>query len=159
MSSRRAPRLQIVVVGKVRPPYDAAARDYEKRIADRVPLVVAEVAAEPLHHGDDQVLRREGDRVRARTLPEAWKVALDPAGRAPASSQAFATWLGRRLEDPRPTSFIVGGAMGLPRDLVAEVDETLSLGPLTLPHQLARVVLGEQIYRAMAALAGHPYAH
>lgn len=159
MSARRAPRLQIVVVGKVRAPFDAAAKEYEKRIADRVPLAVAEVAAEPLQHGDDQVLRREGDRLRGRILPGAWRVALDPAGRAPRSSDDFAAWLGRRLDDPRPTSFMVGGAMGLPADLVAEAEETLSLGTLTLPHQLARVVLEEQIYRALAALAGHPYAH
>lgn len=159
MNSRRAPRIQIVVVGKVRPPFEAAAREYEKRIADRVPLVVAEVAAEPLQHGDDQVLRREGERVRTRIIPGAMRVALSPAGRTFRSSEEFATWLGRRLDDARPTSFLVGGAMGLPDDLIAEAEETLSLGPLTLPHQLARVVLGEQIYRAMAALAGHPYAH
>jgi 23S rRNA (pseudouridine1915-N3)-methyltransferase len=159
MSTRRVPRLQIVVVGKVRAPFDAAAHEYEKRITDRVPLEVAEVAAEPLQHGDDQVLRREGDRVRARILPGAWRVALSPAGRPPGSSEAFARWLERRLDDARPTSFLVGGAMGLPPELVVECEETLSLGPLTLPHQLARVVLGEQIYRGLAALAGHPYAH
>lgn len=159
MSARRTPRLQIVVVGRVRPPFDMAAREYEGRIADRVPLVVAEVAAEPLQHGDDQVRRREGERLRARTLPGAWRVALDPAGRAPGSSENLARWLGRRLDDTRPTSFLVGGAMGLPPDLVMEAEERMSLGPLTLPHQLARVVLGEQIYRALAALAGHPYAH
>ena len=159
MSSRRTPRLQILVVGRARPPHDAAAREYERRIAERVPLAVVEVASEPLQRGADQVLRREGERIRARLLPGAWRVALDPAGRAPASSEAFAGWLGRRLEDSRPTAFLVGGAMGLPPDLVAESEERLSLGPLTLPHQLARVVLGEQVYRALAALAGHPYAH
>ena len=148
-----------MVVGRVRPPFDAAAHDYERRIADRVPLAVAEVTAEPLQHGDDQVLRREGDRLRARILPGAWRVALDPAGRSPGSSEDLARWLGRRLEDPRPTAFVVGGAMGLPPDLLKDAEERLSLGSLTLPHQLARVVLGEQIYRALAALAGHPYAH
>ena len=159
MSTRRTPRLQIVVVGRVRPPFDVAAREYERRIADRVPLVVAEVATEPLQHGDDQVLRREGERLRSRILPGSWRVALDPAGRAPGSSEDFARWLERRLDDPRPTSFLVGGAMGLPPDLAAQAEERMSLGPLTLPHQLARVVLGEQVYRALAALAGHPYAH
>jgi len=54
---------------------------------------------------------------------------------------------------------VIGGAAGLDPVLMAEADERLSLGPLTLPHQLARVVLTEQIYRSLAILAGHPYHH
>lgn len=155
----RAPRLQLVVVGRARPPHDAAAREYERRISERVAIRVDEVAAEPLQRGADQVLRREGERLRARLIEGAWTVALDPAGRAPESTEAFAAWLGRRLDEPRPTAFLVGGSVGLPGDVVDQADETLSLGPLTLPHQLARVVLAEQIYRALMILAGHPYHH
>lgn len=155
--NRRAPRLQLLAVGRLRPPLEAAGREYERRIAERVPLRVDEVAAEPLQRGPDQVLRREGERLRARLLAGAWRVALDPAGRAPQSSAAFARWLGRRLEEARPTAFLIGGALGLPPGLLGEAEERLSLGPLTLPHQLARVVLGEQLYRALCALAGHPY--
>jgi 23S rRNA (pseudouridine1915-N3)-methyltransferase len=59
----------------------------------------------------------------------------------------------------RPVAFVVGGAAGLDPTLVAECDERLSLGPLTMPHQLARVVLAEQIYRALCIASGHPYPH
>jgi 23S rRNA (pseudouridine1915-N3)-methyltransferase len=152
-------RLQIVAVGRLRPPHDAAGRMYEQRIAERVVLRVDEVGAEPLQRGEDQVLRREAGRIRARLAPDAWVVALSPDGPAPRSSAAFAAWLERRLEVPRPVAFLVGGAMGLEPGLAGEADERLSLGPLTLPHQLARVVLAEQLYRALTARAGHPYAH
>lgn len=117
------------------------------------------MAAEPLQGGEGRAQAREAERLRARLLPRAYRVALDPAGRTPASSEAFAVWLGRRLEEPRPVAFLVGGAAGLAPDLVAASEERLSLGPLTMPHQLARVVLAEQLYRALTIAAGHPYAH
>jgi 23S rRNA (pseudouridine1915-N3)-methyltransferase len=152
-------RLQIVAVGKLRPPHDAAGRMYENRIRERVGLRVDEVAAEKLQVGETQVTRREAERIGTRILDGAWTVALDPFGRAPASSEALAVWLGKRLEVPRPVTFLIGGAAGLDRELVASADEPMSLGPLTLPHQLARVVLAEQIYRSLCILAGHPYHH
>jgi 23S rRNA (pseudouridine1915-N3)-methyltransferase len=86
-------------------------------------------------------------------------VALDPEGPAPASSPAFADWLQRRLAAARPLTLLIGGALGLPPDLVDEAEERLSLGPLTLPHPLARVVLAEQLYRAICHTSGHPYPH
>ncbi len=72
----------------------------------------------------------------------------------PASSEAFAAWLGRRIEDGRPAAFIIGGALGIDAGLVREADERMSLGPLTMPHQLARVVLTEQLYRALCSWTG-----
>jgi 23S rRNA (pseudouridine1915-N3)-methyltransferase len=76
----------------------------------------------------------------------------------PSSSPEFAAWLERRMAD-RPVAFVVGGALGIAADLAAECDERMSLGPLTMPHQLARVVLAEQLYRALCISSGHPYPH
>ena len=146
-------------MGRLRPPHDAAGRDYERRIDRMAGLRVDEVAAEPLQRGADRARAAEAERLRARLLPRALRVALDPAGRAPDSSEAFAAWLGRRMEEPRPVAFLVGGALGLDPTLAAEAEERLSLGPLTMPHQLARVVLAEQLYRALCIASGHPYPH
>ncbi len=156
-SNRVSRVIQFLVVGRLRPPLADAGAEYEARIARMADLRVDEVAAEPVQHGEDQVFRREGDRMRGKVLAGAHVVAMDSRGRAPGSSEALAAWLARRLEDPRATTFLVGGAIGLDPALAAAADERMSLGPLTLPHQLARVVLGEQVYRALAHLSGHPY--
>jgi 23S rRNA (pseudouridine1915-N3)-methyltransferase len=132
---------------------------YEDRIRERVGLRVDEVAAEKLQAGEAQAARREAERIQGRVLDGAWTVALDRAGKAPASSEALATWLGKRLDVPRPISFLIGGAAGLDAELATRADERMSLGTLTLPHQLARVVLAEQLYRSLCILAGHPYHH
>ena len=121
-------------------------------------LRVEEVAAEPIQRGEERARAAEAERLRARLLPRALRVALDPGARAPASSPAFAEWLERRMRD-RPVAFVVGGALGIADDLLGECDERLSLGPLTMPHQLARVVLAEQLYRALCITSGHPYPH
>lgn len=154
-----APRLQIVAVGRPRPPLSDGSRLYEERIRERVSLRVDDVAPEPLQHGIDQVRLREAERIGRRLVPGAHIVALDPVGRAHRSSEDLAGWLGRRLEAPGTTTFVIGGPAGLPPSIASSAAELLSLGTLTLPHQLARVVLAEQIYRALAHLAGHPYAH
>jgi 23S rRNA (pseudouridine1915-N3)-methyltransferase len=146
------------VVGRLRPPHDGPGRLYEERVDRMAGLRVDEVAPEPIQRGEARARAAEAERLRARLLPRALRVALDPTGRAPASSEGFAAWLGRRM-DERPVAFLVGGALGLAPDLLAEADERLSLGPLTLPHQLARVVLAEQLYRALSLNAGHPYPH
>lgn len=156
-SNRVSRLIQFVVVGRLRAPLADAGAEFEQRIARMADLRVDEVAAEAVQRGADQVFRREGERMRAKIVQGGHVVALDVDGRPPASSEALAAWMGRRLEDSRPTCFLIGGAIGLDPALRAEADEVMSLGPLTLPHQLARVVLGEQVYRSLADRAGHPY--
>ncbi len=82
--------------------------------------------------------------------PNVFKIALDPAGRT-MNSQKLAEWFDRDL------LFLIGGAEGLPEEWRARADLLLSLTPMTMPHELARVVLAEQIYRALTTLRGHPY--
>ena len=145
-------------MGRLRPPHDAPGALYEERIDRLVGLRVDEVTAEALQRGEERARAAEAERLRARLLPRAWTVALDPAATAPASSATFAAWLERRMAE-RPVAFVIGGAVGIAPELAAECDERVSLGPLTMPHQLARVVLAEQLYRALCISSGHPYPH
>jgi 23S rRNA (pseudouridine1915-N3)-methyltransferase len=88
--------------------------------------------------------------------PSASKILLDPAGKS-MDSAGFAKLVGRAEQEGRDLVFLVGGAESLPEAWRAQGGMLLSLTPLTLPHELARVVLAEQIYRAFTMLRGHPY--
>ena len=88
--------------------------------------------------------------------PSATKILLDPAGKC-ILSRDFTKLVARAEQAGRDLVFLVGGADGLPEDWKARDGMLLSLTPLTLPHELARVVLAEQIYRAFTTLRGHPY--
>ena len=93
---------------------------------------------------------------RAVLPRDALVVCLDGGGVA-MPSEAFARSLARWREAGRPVAFLVGGAEGLDRSLLAVADATLSLGPQTWPHMLARIMLVEQLYRSQSIAAGHPY--
>jgi 23S rRNA (pseudouridine1915-N3)-methyltransferase len=132
-------RIIVLAVGRLRPPYADDVQHYQKLLARHARLEVIELRE------DEQVARR---------LPErAFVSLLDRAGDA-LDSEAFAAFLEQRRHNGRDLCFVVGGPKGL--DLDAP-DRRLSLGPMTLPHQLARVVLLEQLYRAHKILAGEPY--
>jgi len=89
--------------------------------------------------------------------PGAAVALLDAAGKQFTSSE-FARWLGNlRDRGVREVAFLCGGAEGFPAAIQAGANHKISLSPLTMPHELARVVLAEQIYRALAILSGHPY--
>lgn len=88
--------------------------------------------------------------------PSAAKILLDPAGKSTDSMQ-FAKLMDKAAQDGRDLVFLVGGASGLPEDWRERGGMLLSLSALTFPHELARVVLAEQIYRAFTMLRGHPY--
>jgi 23S rRNA (pseudouridine1915-N3)-methyltransferase len=88
--------------------------------------------------------------------PAARQILLDPAGKG-MDTAAFVTLVSQAEMEGRDLVFVVGGAEGLPPDWVSRADLLLSLSRMTLPHELARVMLAEQIYRAFATLRGHPY--
>lgn len=88
--------------------------------------------------------------------PSARKILLDPSGQV-IDSRAFAALIAKGEREGRDLVFVVGGHDGLPAGWAARADLLLSLSPLTFPHELARAVLAEQIYRAFATLRGHPY--
>lgn len=103
-----------------------------------------------------EIRRREAAALLAALPAGALAVALDMDGEAP-DTAAFALRLGRWLESGRPVFFLIGGAEGLDRSVLDRADSVLSLGRLTWPHMLARVMLAEQIFRARSIAAGHPY--
>jgi 23S rRNA (pseudouridine1915-N3)-methyltransferase len=134
-------KVTVVAVGRLRPPFQDDIQHYQKLLARHVRLELVEV--------------REDERVERRVPERAFKSLLDIGGRS-YDSPALSAFLEQRRQSGLDLCFIVGGPYGLELD---SVDHRLSLGPLTLPHQLARVVLLEQLYRAHKILAGEPYHH
>lgn len=152
-------RIVLAVVGRPRDAaLGAAAREYEARAARYWPLVVTEVREERARAGEApaQLLRREGERLAAQLPDGGHMVVCDERGRG-MDSPAFASWLQEKRELARDITFVIGGAWGLDESVRARADTLLALGPWTLPHELARVVLAEQLYRAGTILRGEPY--
>lgn len=148
-------RLVIIAVGRARKGPEAALfASYAKRI--RAPLRLVEVEDRRPASPAERVAR-EGALIRQRIGESARVVALDQRGEA-LSSEQLADRLGRWADEGAgEVCFLIGGADGLAPELAADADLVLSLGPMTWPHLLARAMLCEQIYRAEAILAGHPY--
>ena len=151
-------RLVVAVVGKARnPALGEAIRDYEKRAARYWPLDVHEVREERAAGiSVDKVREREGQRLADKVPERAQTVACEIGGRALDSAQ-FAEFLQTAREQDRDLAFLIGGAFGLPSELTARSSVRLSLAPWTLPHEIARLVLAEQIYRAGTIVRGEPY--
>jgi 23S rRNA (pseudouridine1915-N3)-methyltransferase len=131
-------RVTVIAVGRLRVPYQDDVEHYRKLLGGRARLELVEV--------------REEERVPPRIPERAYTVLLSSDGRTFDSLQ-FSDWLEERRRSGRNLCFLIGGPKGLELD----ADMRLSLGPMTLPHQLARVVLLEQIYRAHKILAREPY--
>jgi 23S rRNA (pseudouridine1915-N3)-methyltransferase len=132
-------RIIVVAVGRLRPPFADDVQHYQKLLARHARVELLEV--------------REDEDVKRRIPDRAYVALLDRGGDA-LDSIAFSRFLEERRQNGRDVCFVVGGPYGLDLD---GVDRRLSFGPVTLPHQLARVVLLEQLYRGHKILAGEPY--
>ncbi len=134
-------RYIVLAVGRLRPPFSDDVAHYEKLLRRQARVEIIEVR-------EDEALERR--------IPERAVVVLLDAGGKELSSEGFAEFLEARRQGGRDVCFVLGGPYGT---ALERHDHVLSLGPMTLPHQLARVVLLEQLFRAHKILAGEPYHH
>ena len=132
-------RIIVLAVGRLRPPFADDVQHYQKLLAGHVRVEMVEL--------------REDERVPKR-IPDRAYVSLLHRDGEELDSEAFARWLEERRMNGLDLCFVIGGAYGLE---LPHVEHRLSFGKLTLPYQLARVVLLEQLYRAHKILAGEPY--
>lgn len=136
--------------------WEEICADYRRRIVRWVP--VRDVPVRSRAAADDpQRLRSEGQALLAAVPDPVWVVALDSRGEMPDSSQLAERLARLRGEWPHPIAFLIGSDLGLDGAALAAARWTLSLGRLTLSHELARVVLYEQLYRALTIEAGMSY--
>jgi len=151
-------RLVVAVVGKARnQALGEAIRDYETRAARYWPIEVHEVREERGGSSPEkQVREREGARLAEKIPGRASTVACEVGGKA-LDSREFAEMLRSARDQDRDVAFLIGGAHGLDADLASGSQMRLALAPWTLPHELARLVLAEQIYRAGTIVRGEPY--
>ena len=132
--------------------------EYQKRLRTPLVLELQEISVATRSAGENpqRAVQREGADMLAVIGRDDYVVALEIAGK-PMSTEQVSAWLAERLRDARPMALLIGGPDGLAPSCRERADHNWSLSPLTLPHGLVRVVVAEQIYRAMSLLAGHPY--
>ena len=151
-------RLVVAVVGKARnAALGEAIREYETRAARYWPLDVHEVREEKATGISlDRVKEREGERLSAKIPARARTVACEIGGKS-LNSEQFAEFLRKARDEDKDLAFLIGGAFGLAPEVSSTSTMKLSLAPWTLPHEIARLVLAEQIYRAGTIVRGEPY--
>ncbi len=151
----------VVAVGRKMPAWiNAGFTEYAQRMprASRIELIEIKPAtrASAGAKSVQQWLAMEAQRIRAALPARALKVVLDERGKL-CTTADIARRIERWKQDGHDVAFVIGGADGTAHELQQESDLLLSLSPLTLPHGLCRILLAEQLYRAVSLLAGHPY--
>jgi 23S rRNA (pseudouridine1915-N3)-methyltransferase len=149
--------IRVICVGRARGPLAEASAEYEERLARVCKFDLHELREEGTPSlAPREAMLREGARIEP-LLAGHWVVALDRSGVQRSSKQIADLVREREERSPQRTAFVLGGPHGLDETLLSEADLTWSLGKGTLPHQLARVVVLEQLYRAFTIMRGEPY--
>ncbi|MBB3225543.1 23S rRNA (pseudouridine1915-N3)-methyltransferase [Luteibacter sp. Sphag1AF] len=152
-------KARLIAVGERMPAWVAEGfAEYRKRLSHDLPLELTEIKPGVRGKGRDDARATldEGAAILATLPRDIHVVALDGRGRT-WSSEDLATQLSQWRMSGRDIAFLIGGPDGHAPDVIARANQSWSLGPLTLPHMLVRLVLAEQLYRATTLLAGHPY--
>jgi 23S rRNA (pseudouridine1915-N3)-methyltransferase len=148
--------ITVVAVGKLRPYYRQAVDDYARRLKRYAAIREQEVREASRAPSPGAQRAEEGARLETKIPEGSTVVALGREG-AGWNSRELARQVERWLLAARPVGLLIGGSEGLDPGLLARANARWSLGPLTLPHELARVVVFEQLYRAFTILRGEPY--
>jgi 23S rRNA (pseudouridine1915-N3)-methyltransferase len=133
-------------------------RDYQKRLRTPLVLELTEISVATRRAGENpaRAIAREGADMLAALREDDYVVTLEVIADT-MSTEQLSAWLALRMQAGRPLALLIGGPDGLAPRCRERADQRWSLSPLTLPHALVRVVVAEQLYRAMSLLAGHPY--
>ncbi|MEP6548850.1 MAG: 23S rRNA (pseudouridine(1915)-N(3))-methyltransferase RlmH [Gammaproteobacteria bacterium] len=137
---------------------NAGFGDYQKRLRSPLVLELHEISVATRRAGENpqRAIQREGADMLAALGHDDYVVALEINAKS-MSTEQLSAWLAARMRDGRPLALLIGGPDGLAPRCRERADQSWSLSPLTLPHALVRVIVAEQLYRAMSLLAGHPY--
>lgn len=156
-------KITVVCVGKIKEKFFGdAIREYEKRLSRYCKLSIVELQDEKTPDGasaalEEQIKRREGERI-LKVLPEgAYTVALAIQGKQCSSEELAETIEKLGVNGTSHIVFIIGGSLGLSEEVFLKADYLLSFSKMTFPHQLMRVVLLEQVYRSYRIISGEPY--
>ncbi|MCT1540432.1 MULTISPECIES: 23S rRNA (pseudouridine(1915)-N(3))-methyltransferase RlmH [Lysinibacillus] len=155
--------ITIVSVGKLKEKYLKMGIDeYVKRLGGYAKMDLVEVpdekAPEQLSEAEmDIVKKKEGERILAKISPDAYVIALAINGKMKTSEQMAADMESLMTYGKSKIAFVIGGSLGLHEDVIKRADEQQSFGKMTLPHQLMKLVLVEQIYRSFRIMKGEPY--
>ena len=152
-------RVRLIAVG-TRPPawVSQGYEEYARRLGPQLKLTLVQIEPGRRSAGQDphRAIETEGRKILAALQDGEFVVALDEHGRQ-MPTRPFADWLAARMHAGQDLAFLIGGPDGFAPEVRARADLLLSLSALTLPHALVRVVLAEQLYRALSILAHHPY--
>lgn len=148
-------QVRLICVGKLKERfYQEACREYEKRLSAFCRLEILQLDEEPDRPG---ALEKEADKIRAALLPGSFVIAMCIEGKE-MSSEALAESLGQlQTGGVSRICILIGSSRGLDEDVKREAGLRLSMSPMTFPHHLARVMVLEQIYRALSILSGGKY--
>lgn len=156
-------RITIVCVGKIKERfYREAVDEYIKRLGKYCKPEIIEVPDEKTPEGagaalEEQIKLKEGKRILEKLREDAFICTLEIGGRR-FSSEGLAKWLEKlAISGTNHIAFVIGGSLGLHEDVRRRSDMSLSFSDMTFPHQLMRVILAEQVYRAFRIINGEPY--
>ena len=155
-------KIKIYAIGKIRDFYKTGVDEYIKRLSNYAQVEVVELKDEPIpdRPSESEIIkakRLEGNRVLASIKDKEYLIALD-LNKKEMTSEAFASYLNKKLEaNGARLSFVIGGSYGLSDELKERVNDSVSLSTLTFPHQLARLILLEQLFRAFKILNNETY--
>jgi len=152
-------RASIVCIGRLSREYQEVWRHYEGLLRPYLNLELLEAPESPLASGEDQARAKEGAALLGLFRKGAFTVALDMRGETFTSEEWSAFLATKKVDGHSHFQFVLGGASGLDRRVLEAADLRWSLSTLTFPHQMARCIVAEQLYRALRIERGEPYHH
>ena len=156
-------RITLLTVGKIKERYlEDAIREYEKRLSRYCRLSIAEVADEKTpdqasEAAEESIRAKEGERIMKHIREDMYVITLEIAGKMLSSEELADKINALGLSGKSSIAFVIGGSIGLAREVMARSDFALSFSKMTFPHQLMRVILLEQVYRSYRIINGEPY--